>query len=45
MATGSPFNVIRIGSPFRFTCFSRLRQVALNLEIGMVEEHVAGGDV
>jgi hypothetical protein len=33
MATGSPFSVTRIGSPFIFTCFSRPRHVALNLDI------------
>jgi hypothetical protein len=33
IATGSPFSVIRIGSPFIFTCLSRPRHVDLNLDI------------
>ena len=36
MAIGSPLRVTRIGSPFFFTFFSSLRQVALNLDIGIV---------
>jgi hypothetical protein len=32
-ATGSPLRVTRIGRPVCFTFFSRLKQVALNLEM------------